>query len=144
MTEQTEIEQAPSSLEAHYQLPRSLCSSANNDDHIWCSKRIFVNNGNSGSIQELCLKSWSPGMVLYSGSGCLNEERLSEMLEVLERTAGGIGKARRITLDFVPSNEMVAGLYRCFYCVEHIDSSGNTIILAPEEERNQKSIDRVQ
>lgn len=144
MTEQIEAEPTPSSLEAIYELPRSLCSSANNDDHIWCSKRIFVNNNNAGNVQELCLKSWSPGMVLYSGLGCLDESQLREMLEVLERTAGGIGKARRITLDFIPSKEMIKNLYKCFYCVEHIDSDGKTLILDADEERYMNSTERVQ
>jgi len=122
----------PTSLEAHYQLPRELCSSKNPADHLWCSKGLVISPENVAHVQQLCLSTWSPGMVLYATSTCIDEAKLLDMIEVLEKTAKQLGKARRITLGFKPSKETATRLYKCFYCVESVGSEGIPEVLEEE------------
>ena len=147
MTEQSGTERVaptPTSLESHYKLPRSLCSGANPADHIWCSKGMVISPENVAYMQQMCLSTWSPGMVIYAATKCISETTLVEMMDVLEKTARQLGRARRITLGFNPSKEMVTRLYKCFYCVESVNSEGVPEVLGDESENQQDRSDRVQ
>jgi len=144
MTEHSETERvapSPTSLEAHYKLPRSLCSSASPSDHIWCSRGLVVSPENVTDMKQMCLNSWSPGMVIYAASNSIDEATLTGMIEVLEKTAKQLGRARRITVGVIPSQDMISRLYKCFYCVEHVNSEGLTEILeaAAEEPENEEN-----
>ena len=121
-----------SSLEAHYSLPKDLCTSACHMDYLWCSKGVVVGTEDYASITERCLNSWSPGMVLNMHASITDESKLLEIVDVLEKTARQLGKARRVTFGSPPSANIVARFYNCFYCVEKVDTKGNTSMLGDD------------
>jgi hypothetical protein len=116
-------------------LPRDSCSSTHHLDYMWCSKTVSVLQPvtDVNRLIEECTNSWSPGLVVYFCPGALTETTLIELLDQLEETVAKLGRARRICIgDSLATESISQRLYKCFYCVENVNSQGLTHIVDTE------------
>ena len=125
----------PISFEKHI-LSKDLCASASHSDNLLCSKTISVVRPvvDIGKISDECSKLWSPGMVLFITDGNMTEVMFNKLMEKLVKLSSKLGRARRITVGGFLLNEATnQRLYKCFYCVECVDSQGVTTIVGAEQ-----------
>jgi hypothetical protein len=73
-------------------------------------------------------------MVLFITDGNMTEVMFNKLMEKLVKLSSKLGRARRITVGGFLLNEATnQRLYKCFYCVECVDSQGVTTIVGAEQ-----------
>lgn len=112
-------------------IPRKLCSSSCGLDYFWTSHVVLLSNWTSSShLYERRLQAtWSPGLVVVIPPGRLAPDAIKGLVHLFKSISTVYGKARRITCGTPIGKDIAALLYGCFYCVEFINTNGETIII---------------
>lgn len=116
-------------------VPRQVCSSRQEWDAVWTSHVVLVNGREAKDIENECEAYWSPGLVVVIPPGILGPLAMESMANTFAKLSKFYGKARRITCGTPMGRDLATLLYESFYCVEFVNTNGQTQIVDDGNER---------